>query len=100
MECSSLKSTVFNESSLSSANLRWSNLDGSMFQKTDLRNADLCNANLENTKFIDCNLEGAVFNLHTRLPFCFDTAKQKGMILKRRIQKANQICIKDRLFVI
>ena len=30
-------------------------------------------------KFVDCKLKGATFNLHTRLPFSIDRAKELGM---------------------
>jgi len=82
MECSSLKYSVFNQSDLSKVNLRWSNLDGVMFQKTNLQNVDLCNSNLQTAKFVDCNLNGATFNFHTKLPFSYEVAQKYGMILK------------------
>ncbi len=79
LQCTALQNAVVNESSLRGADMRWANLTGTVFSKTDLSNVDLCNANLKNTRFIECKLKGAKYNLNTQLPFSKEMAKSMGM---------------------
>lgn len=79
-----LPGAIFANSKLTGVVFDFADLKGATFHSasitnSSMRNADLRGADLEHTKLLRVDLQGAVYNDSTRLPFARDRADKYGM---------------------
>lgn len=70
------------DSDLRFADLRGFRLSEVIIEASRLHGTNLKGVDLSRVEFINCDMNGAIFDLRTRLPFSVDEALEKGMIIK------------------
>lgn len=74
--------TIIIDSDLRFADFRGLSLLKVRFEKSRFHYANLSGVDLREVEFLDCDLEGAIIDHRTQLPFSLQEALEKGMVIK------------------
>lgn len=77
-----MKEVVFKNADFRYADMRDFSFADVQFENARFEGTNFKGADLRGVEFLDCNLEGAIIDRKTKLPFSIEEAFEKGMVVK------------------